>query len=715
MTQAIYNPHLYTAAAYFSLLIGTSMHRTALYLGLTITLSSLNTHADHIEELVVNASHDTRTIDITDALVVSADVAQLLKRAPGANVNSNGPISGIPQYRGMYGPRIATSLDGTQLAPSGPNWMDPPLSYARNGELESLEVYRGIAPVSVAQESIGGAIDARTHRGDFTTSNDFALSGRLMGSLQSVNDGTQLSGAAYAANNMHKFKLSGVVESGDDAQFPSGDITPTEYERQRYDVGYGLKMGEHSLQLDYGYNDTGESGTPALPMDIENFGGDLYDLSYRFERSDQLEVSATLFASELDHSMTNYHLRSAPTDESRWRRNQADSDNNGFRLISTMFDSQGNWNFGFDGFSATHNSDIDNPNNPMFFVVNFNEAERDVLGVFLEREHDFNQQWSGEFGLRYNQVKTDADEVDGTPANMMPPAALLRDAFNNADREQTDYNFDLVTKASYKASPSTSWYAGFAQKNRAPSYQERYLWLPLEATAGLADGNTYTGNIELKTETARQLEFGLDFSNSAFTLAPRFFYNNVSDYIQGTPSEVAPAVMMVRMMNSMNGTNNSDPLQFNNVDATLYGFDMDWSWQIARSWSVSGIVNYVRGKRDDIEDELYRIAPANTSIRLDYVGNNWSAGIESVLYSAQNQVSETNRELETAGYGLLNLDMTWQATEQLQLAAGVSNLLDKEYRDHMAGYNRAQNPDIALRDRLPGTGTNVFARLSYDF
>ena len=83
--------------------------------------------------------------------------------------------------------------------------------------------------------------------------------------------------------------------------------------------------------------------------------------------------------------------------------------------------------------------------------------------------------------------------------------------------------------------------------------------------------------------------------------------------------------------------------------------------------------------------------------------------------TAQNQVSETNREIETAGYGLLNLDMTWQATEQLQLAAGVSNLLDKEYRDHMSGYNRAQNPDIALRDRLPGIGTNVFARLSYTF
>ncbi|MEH6584944.1 MAG: TonB-dependent receptor [Halioglobus sp.] len=691
------------------------MPRKALYLGLTAALCSMNGYADHIEELVVTASHDTRTINVSDELVVSADVAQLLKKAPGANVNSNGPLTGIPQYRGMSGSRIATSLDGTQLAPSGPNWMDPPLSYARNGQLQSLEVYRGIAPVSVAQESIGGAIDAHTNRGEFTAARDFSISGHIVGSLQSVNDGQQLSGAAYAANNTHKFKLAAVVESGDDAEFPGGDITPTEYERQRYDVGYGLQLGEHSLQIDYGYNDTGESGTPALPMDIESFGGDLYDLSYRFERPDELEVTATLFASELDHNMTNYHLRCAPQDKSRWRRNLADSDNRGFRLHTTMHDSMGNWTFGFDGFSAVHNSNIDNPNSPMFFVVNFNDAEREILGTFLEREHEINQRWRGEFGLRYNQVKTDADEVDGTPATMMPPAGVLRDAFNAADRDQTDHNFDLVAKFWYEASATTSWYAGLAQKNRSPSYQERYLWLPLEATAGLADGNTYTGNIELKPETARSLEFGLDFSNNRFSMAPRLFYSNVQDYIQGTPSEVIPAVMMVRMMNMSNGTSNPDPLHFNNVDANLYGFDMDWAWQLAQHWSLSGIVNYARGKRDDIDDELYRIAPLNTSIRIDYSSGNWSVGLENVLYSAQNQVSETNREQETAGYGLLNLGATWQATPRLQLAAGVDNLLDKEYGDHLAGYNRAQNPDIALRDRLPGTGTNIFARASYTF
>ena len=365
--------------------------------------------------------------------------------------------------------------------------------------------------------------------------------------------------------------------------------------------------------------------------------------------------------------MTNYHLRSAPP-EQRWRRNTASSDNLGFNVRTTMIDDSGSWVFGFDGFSAEHDSDIDNPRSPMFFVTNFNAAERDVYGVFIERQQDLAARWQGEFGVRYNRVNMDAGKVDGTPAMMMPAARTLRDDFNNAQRDQSDNNVDLVAKAWYQASDNSSWYAGIAQKHRSPSYQERYLWLPLEATAGLADGYTYTGNINLDPEVSRQIEFGLDYSSKRLTVSPRVFYNKVDDYIQGTPSEVAPAVMFVRMMNNMNGSNNPDPLQFNNVDAELYGLDLDWAWQMGDHWSMSGLFNYVRGKRDDINDNLYRIAPPNATFRLNYATAEWSAGIENVVYAKQDNVSATNAEQKSSGYGVVNLSGSWQMT--CAIAAG---------------------------------------------
>ncbi len=691
------------------------MRRNRSYVGMAIAITALPLHADHIEELVVSARHDTRTIEVSDTITVSADVAQLLKQAPGANVNSNGPITGIPQYRGMYGPRIATSLDGNQLAPAGPNWMDPPISYAVSAQLESLEIYRGIAPVSVAQESIGGAIDARTRHGEFTGGSQFQVAGRVTGSAQSVNNGYQLDTDVYASNYRHRFKLAAMAQAGDDAEFPGGEILPSEYERQRYDLGYGYRAGDHTLQFNYGYNDTGETGTPALPMDIDYFEGDLYDFTYRFDRAGELEVVASVYGSNLDHGMTNYHLRQAPG-PANWRQNIATSDNLGFNLHTTQYDEQGAWTFGFDGFLAEHDSNIDNPKNPSFFVVNFNAAEREVLGVFLERDHDFGERWRGEFGVRYNRVTADAGKVDGTPAMMMPPAQALRDAFNSADREQRDHNIDLVARGWYRASEHTSWYAGIARKHRSPSYQERYLWLPLEATAGLADGQLYIGDIRLQPEVSHLVEFGLDYGGDRLTLSPRLYYSSVDDYIQGTPLDpMHPATMMVRGMNNMNGTARPDPLQFTNVDAKLYGFDMDWAWRFNENWSLSGIVNYVRGERRDVEDDLYRIAPPNTTIRLNYAVGHWRAGFENVLYARQDQVSATNREQETAGYGIVNLDGSWQVTPRLQLAAGVSNLFDKAYASHLGGYNRAANPDIRIGDRLPGYGTSLFARVMYEF
>lgn len=313
----------------------------------------------------------------------------------------------------------------------------------------------------------------------------------------------------------------------------------------------------------------------------------------------------------------------------------------------------------------------------------------------------------------------DADEVGGTPAMMSmmgnAPGKMLRDTFNNTQRQQNDDNIDWVAKAYYRADKATHYYMGLARKSRSPSYQERYLWLPLEATSGLADGRSYTGNPDLESEVAHEIELGIDYSAGALSLSPRVFYRQVDDFIQGTKSSNMSAVMFVNMMNVMNATNKADPLEFNNVDADFYGFDMGWSYQLDHHWSLNGVVNLVRGKRGDISDDLYRIAPMNTLVGVNYQATQWMLSLESVLYAKQDNVSETNTEKETAGYGLLNVKGYWMISNELRLGFGLDNVLDKDYQDHLGGYNRAVNNDIDVGERLPGNGRNVFARLDYQW
>ncbi|MEH6607587.1 MAG: Plug domain-containing protein, partial [Pseudomonadales bacterium] len=104
--------------------------------------------ADRLPVIEVTATAQKSTREDIALKLATPDTALALKSIAGADVNQNGPLTGIQQYRGLYGPRVAVSIDGIQPGTGGPNWMDPPLSYAPAALLDSLTVYRGIAPVS---------------------------------------------------------------------------------------------------------------------------------------------------------------------------------------------------------------------------------------------------------------------------------------------------------------------------------------------------------------------------------------------------------------------------------------------------------------------------------------------------------------------------------------------------------------------------------------
>ena len=75
-----------------------------------------------IEEIIVSGqqlSSRGATIIIEREFVI--DVAEALSRLPGANRNQNGRLSGIAQYRGMFGDRVSVSIDGLGVISGGPN------------------------------------------------------------------------------------------------------------------------------------------------------------------------------------------------------------------------------------------------------------------------------------------------------------------------------------------------------------------------------------------------------------------------------------------------------------------------------------------------------------------------------------------------------------------------------------------------------------------
>ncbi|PHS69974.1 MAG: TonB-dependent receptor [Methylophaga sp.] len=634
--------------------------------------------------------------------IASPDAGDLLKRLPGANINRNGPLTSIAQYRGLFGDRVNVLIDGMNITSAGPNSMDSPLSYIPAARLKDISIYRGIAPVSSGIETIGGTVVAHSKKAAFGNSDSIEFHGNAKAGYAENGDNRHTALLAGLANKNHSIHIAGSVERGNDLEFDDGDILPTEHKRDTIGAGYAFKNDHQYIAIQAEHHNTGETGTPALPMDIIYARGEHYTGQFKNTFSNGGELTAKLSYQKADHEMANYALRTPPANS---RQAITDVESQAIGITYSI----ASWTLGFDADRSDHNADIFDPNNAMFFVDNFRNVERDRYSIFGEKTFATNH-WEFATGLRYTRVKMDAGTVSSSMG--MAPAITLRDNFNNSDREQNENLVDLVISASHSLSAQLDFVTGIARKERAPSYQERYLWLPLESTAGLADGNNYIGNIELDSEVAYQLELGFDWHSPRFTVSPHLFYHHINDYIQGTPSTNAAANMISAMM----APNKPAPLQFNNVDAKLYGIDANWSYAIASSWQLEGTVSYVRGKRRDTGDNLYRIAPLSARTMLSYVQSNWLISVEAETIASQHKVSAENHEQKTSGYALFNLSGNFQPTQDVTVSAGINNLFDRGYENHLGGYNRiSDNPDIAQGDRLPGLGRSAYVSVSMDW
>jgi iron complex outermembrane receptor protein len=353
---------------------------------------------------------------------------------------------------------------------------------------------------------------------------------------------------------------------------------------------------------------------------------------------------------------------------------------------------------------------ITNPTNPNFYIRSMPDVSVRRAGLFAEWAGAIGS-LNGELGIRVDQTDAEAGLAETGPAVPAMIAGLAA-SFNAEDRSRDETTFDGAARIWTAPINGLVWRATLAHKTRAPSYLERFAWLPTEASAGLADGNIYVGDLDLSPETAWTAEVGVDYETERWSIRPSIYIREIDDYIQGVPFDATPGVLDTpqEMVASMNG--DTTPLRFANVDARLYGFDLDASLKLSDSWRVDGVASYVRGERRDIDDNLYRIAPPSLTVSATYEASVWDATLEARAVAKQTEVSSTNSEAPTSGYVILNLLGGWDVARGVRLSASVENLLDHQYRDHLAGYNRVSGSDVALGQRLPGPGRSFLLRLN---
>ncbi|MGB5208526.1 MAG: TonB-dependent receptor [Azonexus sp.] len=711
----------------------------------------------------------------------TSDTASLLRDVPGMSLYGAGGVSSLPSIHGLADDRLRITVDGMDLIASCPNHMNPPLSYLDPTNVASLRVYSGISPVSLGGDSIGGTIIAQSRApefaapgqdlltkgeiGAFYRSNGDAFGGNVSATLATESFSANYAGAYAQADN---YKAAGNFKTTTATgrighTLPLDEVGSSAYKTINQKLGFAFKGGDHLVEASFGFQNIPEQLYPNQRMDMLDNDQQTFNLRYLGKYGWGL-FEARAYYEKVDHFMDfgpdkrYWYGPGAPPAGSG-----GDTAVNGFpcspisgtRMVNgamvgcaagmPMYSKSTNT-------GVTAKADIDLTDKDLLRVGgifqtyklddwwppsgagmwpgtfdNINDGQRDRAGLFGEWESRFNAQWNSLLGVRYERVKTDAGDVRGysTAPNAMGNQFVDAAAFNAADRERTDNNWDLTALARYTPNVNGDIEFGLARKVRSPNLYQRYTWSTWSMAAVMnnmvGDGNGYIGNIDLKPETAYTVAATFDWhaADRSWELKATPYYTRVNDYIDAIRCQVGASCTLVNQTT----TNKFVVLQYANQEAALYGLDLSGRMPLAKTgigdFGFTGLLNYTHGENLDTNDGLYNIMPLNGKLAVTQQIGGWDNAIELVLVKGKDDVSEVRNEITTAGYGLTNLRASY-SWKQARIDFGVENLFDKFYYLPLGGAYTGQGTTMAINGipwgiAVPGMGRSLYAGVNFKF
>lgn len=625
----------------------------------------------------------------------AADGGDLFRALPGVAIARNGPQSGIAQIRGLGGDRVRIRIDGRTITPACPNHMDPPLHYAQAAEGDLVEVFAGVSPVSAGGDSIAGTLAVSRPDPTFAKDGESIFGGQLGAGFSGDRDAWSLRSRLFAANDTFRGEYRGEWLDADDLRIPGGTVRASGYETQRHTVIGSWNTGDGFISLDAGVSQTRDAGTPPLPMDM------IRDDSWHVgllgkQRFGWGSVETRLYYHEVDHLMDNFTLRPA----AMRMQAPAESSDLGFSTTIETDVADGLVRAGIDLHQSTLYAEQVNAMGRRRDT--FRDNNRDRYGVFGEWQREWADGWESLLGLRADYVETEAGAVRNQFG--MPPVTADQAAFNAGKRHHSDVLPDAMAAIRWQALDTTRLELALGLKNRAPSLVERYLWTPSNASAGLADGRTYLGNPALDPEQAFVVSLGAHHETERWGVSLTPFYQSVSDYIEGRPHPTRKDMAGLPV------------LQFQNIDrAELYGAELAFNAKLTDEFSFRTQASWTRGHDTATGNPLYRVAPLSGLAAFDYAWRKWEASIECEWAAAQNQVSRIHGEPKTPGHAIFHLRAARELVDGVRLEAGIENLLDHRYADHLGGINRVAGSDVAVGQRIPGAGRFLYGALNWAF
>ncbi len=576
-----------------------------------------------------------------------------------------------PTIRGLSQTQLNVLLDGAYVHGGCPNRMDPPTSYASAIGFEEVTVIRGSQTLAYGGGGPGGTVLFSR------VTEPFADDGEVRGKLSAAwrgNSNTRDLTADIALGNQQMYvrALIGQSDSGN-YQDGNGEIVRAAYREYAGTLLLGYTPSTDTrVELSLDRQDTLDALYPGTGMDSPEAINTTVRVKAetRWGTLDKLRLE--LYSSNVDHVMDSYSLRA--TSPMRMRA-PSTSDTIGGRAVVEFNTDWGAWTVGIDGQyndrSAQRYNDAVDP--PALNSLLWPDVSIDQTGVFAELERPLNPSWSVKGGLRYDHVTSSASETDVKPAGMvLSPTSLYELYYGDTDTDRTDRNIGGLLRLEYTPNNGQQrWYAGVSRSVRTPDATERYI-----ASNGMMPSARWVGDPGLAPEIHHQFELGLSQQWQRVNLETAVYLNRVNDY-----------VLRDRWVEPMNNAS-----IYRNIDATLMGAELRLQVALTEGLNAEFGLSRVRGTNRTDDRDLAQIPPLEGLASLNWHKGAWSAGAQLQWAATQTRVDTLSSSgipgqgldaRETPGWGIVNLNLSYQISSSVLLESGIDNALDKAYAQHL--------------------------------
>ena len=621
--------------------------------------------------------------------VPASDGADYLKTIPGFSTLRSGGTNGDPVLRGMFGSRIALLTNDGALSGACPSRMDNAMSYIAPETYDRLTVIKG--PQTVLW---GGGASAGTVRFEREIPYFDRPGVRAQGSvLAGSNDRNDQVLDLSAGTPRGYVRVAGNRSEADDYAGGDGREVPSAWKKWNTDAAIGWTPDEDTvLELSAGTGDA-RARYAGRGMDGARFRRD--SLGLRFEKKHiggVLDaVAANVYRNEVDHVMDNYSLRDPDPASSMpmaMASNVGDTSQGG-RVAATWQKDRWEITAGVDGKQSEHRKRSAMGRGAYRGVAWSEDARFRTLGAFAESHWHLDEANHLMSGLRVDRATV--EDLRATTGSMMPmpnPTAGQRRG-ETLPGGFVRYEHDMAGRF--------GWYAGIGHAERMPDYWE--LFSPTYGPQGAA--NAFAG---VRPERTTQLDAGLQYRAGNLEAWASVYAGRIDDYI---------------LFDYMGGGMMGSSTRARNVDADIAGGELGVDWKPGHGLKLSGVLAYAWG--ETAQGPLPQMPPLEARLSAGGEHGDWSWGALLRIVDAQDRVSTrqgnvVGRDLgPSAGFAVFSLNSGYRFSEKLQLTAGIDNLFDRAYSEHL---NLAGNSSFgypAAAERIAEPGRTAWVKLNFAY